>query len=93
MDPVFSGPNLQDSLAIGDPLAVLVLLGAVAAAASLSVTENINICLTEASGNQPPKAEDVVTAWLDSLLGWPLDRLGKSRGSDSHTRTSQIDEL
>ena len=49
MDPVFSGPNVQNSLAMADPLAVLVLLGAVAAAASLSVTEGINTRLAEAS--------------------------------------------
>ena len=73
MDPVFSGPHIQDSLAMADPLAVLVLLGAVAAAASLSVTEGINT-LAEASGGQPPKADDVVTAWLDNLLMPPLNR-------------------
>jgi hypothetical protein len=74
MDPVFSGPNLQDSLAMADPLAILVLLGAVAAAASLSVTEGINTCLTEGSSDQTPKADDVVTRWLDSLLMPPLNR-------------------
>ncbi len=74
MDPVFSGPHIQDSLAMADPLAVLVLLGAVAAAASLSVTEGINTRLAEVSGGQPPKADDVVTAWLDSLLMPPLNR-------------------
>jgi len=74
MDPVFSGPNIQDSLAMADPLAVLVLLGAVAAAASLSVTEGINTCLAEVSGGQSPKADEVVTAWLDSLLMPPLNR-------------------
>lgn len=52
---------------MADSMAVVVLLGAVAAAASLSVTRGINPCLAEASGNQPPKADDVVTAWLDSL--------------------------
>jgi len=67
MDTVFSGSNLQDILAMADSLAVVVLLGAVAAAASLSVTRGINTCLAEASGNQPPKADDVMTAWLDSL--------------------------
>ena len=67
MDPVFSGPHMQDSLAMADPLAVLVLLGAVAAAASLSVTEGVNPP-GEAGGGQPPKADDVVTAWLDSLV-------------------------
>jgi hypothetical protein len=74
MDPVFSGPNVQNSLAMADPLAVLVLLGAVAAAASLSVAEGINTCLVESSGGQPPKADDVVTAWLDNLLMPPLNR-------------------
>ena len=74
MDPVFSGPHIQDSLAMADPLAVLVLLGAVAAAASLSVTEGINTCLAEVSGGQSPKADEVVTAWLDSLLMPPLNR-------------------
>jgi len=74
MDPVFSGPNFQDSLAMADPLAILVLLGAVAAAASLSVTEGINTCLAEGSSDQSPKADDVVTKWLDSLLMPPLNR-------------------
>ena len=74
MDPIFSGPNLQDSLAMANPLATLVLLGAVAAAASLSVTEGINTCLAEASAGQSPKADDVVTRWLDSLLMPPLNR-------------------
>jgi hypothetical protein len=74
MNPVFSGPNIQDILAMADSLAVVVLLGAVAAAASLSVTGGINTCPAEASGNQPPKADDVVTAWLDSLLMPPLNR-------------------
>jgi hypothetical protein len=74
MDPVFSGPNFQDSLAMADPLAILVLLGAVAAAASLSVTEGINTCVAEASGDPPPKADDIVTRWLDSLLMPPLNR-------------------
>ena len=74
MDPIFSGPNIQDSLAMADPLAILVLLGAVAAAASLSVTEGINTCLAEVGGGQSPKADDVMTAWLDSLLMPPLNR-------------------
>ncbi len=74
MDPVFSGPNVQNSLAMADPLAVLVILGAVAAAASLSVTEGINTRLAEAASGQPPKADDVVTAWLDNLLMPPLNR-------------------
>jgi hypothetical protein len=74
MDPIFNGPNIQDSLAMADPLAILVLLGAVAAAASLSVTEGINTCLTESSSDQIPKADDVVTKWLDSLLMPPLNR-------------------
>jgi hypothetical protein len=74
MDPVFSGPNFQDSLAMADPLAILVLLGAVAAAASLSVTEGINTCLAEASSDQHPKADDVMTKWLDGLLMPPLNR-------------------
>jgi len=55
-------------------LAILVLLGAVAAAASLSVTEGVNTCLAEAGGDQSPKADDVVTKWLDSLLMPPLNR-------------------
>lgn len=67
MDNVFSGSNSKDILAMADPLAVLVLLGGVAAAVSLSVTRGINTFLAEASGNQPPKADEVVTAWLDSL--------------------------
>jgi hypothetical protein len=67
MDTVFSRSNLQDILAMADSLAVVVLLGAVAAAASLSVTRGINTCLAEASSNQPPKADDFMTAWLDSL--------------------------
>ncbi len=69
MDPIFTGPNIQDSLAMADPLAVLILLGAVAAAASLSVTEGINTCLTEArtSGDESLRADEVMTAWLDSL--------------------------
>lgn len=68
MDPVFSGLNLQDTLAVADPLAVLVLLGAVAGAVSLSVTRGVNTCPAEASGNHPPRADDFVTAWLDGLL-------------------------
>jgi hypothetical protein len=67
MDTVSSGSNLKDILAMADSLAVVVLLGVVAAAASLSVTRGINTCLAEASGNQPPKADEVVTTWLDSL--------------------------
>jgi len=74
MDPIFNGPNMQDSLAMADPLAILVLLGAVAAAASLSVTEGINTCLSEAGAGESPKADDVVTKWLDSLLMPPLNR-------------------
>ena len=74
MDSIFNGPNMQDSLAMADPLAILVLLGAVAAAASLSVTEGINTCLAEGSSDQSPKADDVVTKWLDSLLMPPLNR-------------------
>jgi len=67
MDPVFSGLDLRDNLATADPLAILVLLGTVAAAVSVSVAKGINTCLAEASGNRTPKADDVVTAWLDSL--------------------------
>ena len=67
MDTVFSGSILKDILAMADPLAIVVLLGGVAAAVSLSVTRGINTFLAEASGNQPPKADEVVTAWLDSL--------------------------
>lgn len=74
MDPIFSGPNLQDSLAMADPLAILVILGAVAAAASLSVTEGINSCMAEGSSGQSPRADDVVTKWLDGLLMPPLNR-------------------
>lgn len=74
MDTVFSGPHVQDNLAMADPLAVLVLLGAVAAAASLSVTEGTNTCAAKADAGQPPKADDVVTAWLDSLVMPPLNR-------------------
>ena len=59
---------------MADPLAILVLLGAVAAATSFSVTEGINSCLAEVSDGQTPKADDVVTAWLDSLLMPPLNR-------------------
>jgi hypothetical protein len=59
---------------MADPLAVLVLLGAVAAAASLSVTEGIGAHVAEASSGQSPKADDVVTKWLDSLLMPPLSR-------------------
>ena len=67
LDPVFSGLDLRDNLATADPLAILVLLGTVAAAVSVSVAKGINTCLAEASGNRTPKADDVVTAWLDSL--------------------------
>ena len=67
MDPVFGGLDLQDNLATSDPLAILVLLGTVAAAVSVSVARGINTCLAEASGNRTPKADDAVTAWLDSL--------------------------
>jgi len=74
MDPVFSGLNLQDTLAIADPLAALVLLGAIAGAVSLSVTRGVNTCPAEASGNQPPRADDFVTAWLDGLLIPPFHR-------------------
>jgi hypothetical protein len=74
VEPIFAGSNLQDSLAMADPLAVLVLLGAVAAAASLSVTEGVGTNVAEASSGQPPKADDVVTKWLDSLLMPPLNR-------------------
>jgi len=74
MDPVFSGPSIKNSLAMADPLAVLVLLGAVAAAASLSVTEGIGTHVAKASSGQTPKADDVVTKWLDRLLMPPLNR-------------------
>lgn len=74
MEPIFAGSNLQDSLAMADPLAVLVLLGAVAAAASLSVTEGIGTNVAEASSGQPPEADDIVTKWLDSLLMPPVNR-------------------
>jgi hypothetical protein len=30
--------------------------------------------LAEVDGGQPPKADDVMTAWLDSLLVPPLNR-------------------
>jgi len=74
MDSIFNGPNMQDSLAMADPLAILVLLGAVAAAASLSVTEGINTCLSEAGSDDSLEADDVVTRWLDSLVMPPLNR-------------------
>ncbi len=67
MDTVFSGANLQDIVAMADSLAIVGLLGAVAAAASLSVTRGINPRMAEASGSQQPKADEVMTAWLDSL--------------------------
>lgn len=67
MDPIFSGSNIQNSLAMSDPLTVLVLLGAVAAAASLSVTESITTCMAEAGEGKSLKADEVITAWLDSL--------------------------
>ncbi len=67
MNPVFSGPNVQDSLAMADPLAILVLLGAVAAAASLSCRESDSASTVAASPDASPRADDVVTAWLDSL--------------------------
>jgi len=74
MDPVFNGPNIQDSLAMADPLAILVLLGAVAAAPRSLSAKAINTCLAEGSSDQSPKADDVVTKWLDSLLMPPFNR-------------------
>ena len=82
MDPVFGGLDLQDNLATSDPLAILVLLGTVAAAVSVSVARGINTCLAEASGNRTPKADDVVTAWLDSLA------YARSIGSRTTSRSS-----
>lgn len=72
MDPVGIGPSVQDSLAMADPLAVLVLLGAVAAAASLSVNEEGAASPVPASPGEPARADDVVRAWLDSLAARPL---------------------
>jgi hypothetical protein len=74
MDPVVGGPHVQDTLAMADPLAVLVLLGAVAAAASLSVTEGGGAPEAATSADQPPRADDVVTAWLDNLVMPSLNR-------------------
>jgi uracil-DNA glycosylase len=75
MDPVVGGPHVQDTLAMADPLAVLVLLGAVAAAASLSVTEGAGAPAVAAGTEEPPRADDVVKAWLDSLvMPSPLNR-------------------
>lgn len=67
MDSFFAGPNVQDSLALADPLAILVLLGAVAAAATLAVTDGITTCLTDVSGRETRNADEVIAAWLDSL--------------------------
>lgn len=90
MDPVTTGTNVQDSLAMADPLAVLVLLGAVAAAASLSANESGRPSTIPARPDEPPraddascpgaddascrKADDVVRAWLDSLAAPSLKR-------------------
>lgn len=74
MDPVLGGPHLQDSLAMADPLATLVLLGAVAAAASLSIKEGASMRAPEASAAEPPKPDDVVAAWLDNLVMPSLHR-------------------
>lgn len=74
MDPVVSGPHVQDTLAMADPLAVLILLGAVAAAASLSVTEGAGTPAVATSADAPPRADDVVTAWLDNLVMPSLNR-------------------
>ncbi len=58
---------------MADPLAVLVLLGAVAAAASLSANEGAGAPAVAAGSGEPSgadrpgRADDVVRAWLDSL--------------------------
>ena len=75
---------------MADPLAVLVLLGAVAAAASLSANEGGRASTIPASPDEPArtndapcrgadgapyrKADDVVRAWLDSLAAPSLKR-------------------
>ncbi len=59
---------------MADPLAVLILLGAVAAAASLSVTEGAGAPAVATSADKPPRADDVVTAWLDNLVMPSLNR-------------------
>lgn len=74
MDPVVGGTQVQDALAMADPLAVLVLLGAVAAAASLSATEGARAPAVATSPEKPPTADDVVKAWLDSLAAPSLKR-------------------
>ena len=74
MDPVLGGSQLQDSLAMADPLATLVLLGAVAAAASLSVNESASANVHEPGAGEPPRPDAVVTAWLDNLVMPSLNR-------------------
>ncbi len=74
MNPVVGGPQIQDTLAMADPLAVLVLLGAVAAAASLSASDSAGTPVVAASPEKPPTADDVVKAWLDSLVAPSLKR-------------------
>lgn len=67
---------------MADPLAVLVLLGAVAAAASLSANESGRASAIPASPDERRKADDapyrkaddVVRAWLDSLAAPSLKR-------------------
>jgi hypothetical protein len=59
---------------MADPLAVLVLLGAVAAAASLTANESAGATAAAPSPDGPPRADDVVTAWLDNLVMPSLNR-------------------
>ncbi len=59
---------------MADPLAVLVLLGAVAAAASLSANESGRASAIPASPDERRGADDVVRAWLDSLAAPSLKR-------------------
>lgn len=67
MDAVFFGRNTQDSPAIAEPMAMLVYLGAVAAAVSLSATGGLKKCLFESGDAKPSKPGEVLAAWLDSL--------------------------
>ncbi len=64
---------------MADPLAVLVLLGAVAAAASLSANQRADAPAGAAgepaeAGGAPGRADDVVKAWLDSLTAIPAPK-------------------
>ena len=67
MDAVFFGRNIQDSPAMSEPMAMLVHLGAVAAAVSLSATGGLKKCLFESGDAKPSKPDEVLGAWLDSL--------------------------